>query len=95
MEDLRQLALRSSWSGDSKTSAVESVGLCPSCRGSGLRPITGLWVALDDRSISLGLLLTSPRAWSTSTKRWLAASVASVFAVVGWSTWISALLHAL
>lgn len=92
MDDLRAVARRQSLSGDSKTSAVESAGLCPSCRGSGLRPTTGLWVASDRQGISVAMQLTSPRAWSPWTKRLLAASVVSACGTAGWFTWIADLV---
>lgn len=79
-------------SGGSRTSAIESAGLCPSCRGSGLRSTTGLWVALDALGISMALQLTSPRAWSPWTRRSLLAFVASVVVAVGLPTWILDLL---
>lgn len=93
MEDLRAAVLRANLSGGSKHSAVESAGLCPSCRGSGLRPTTGLWAEWSAHGISAGMLLTSPKGWSRSTKRLVWAFVGSVCATAGWST-LTAVLHA-
>lgn len=69
-----------------RPSGLELAGRCPSCQGSGLRPPIGLWVALDSHGISAVAQLTSPRAWSRSTKRVMLALLASVCGTVGWST---------
>ena len=77
--------LRSSWP-SSSPSAIESVALCRSCRGTGLRPPTGLWVELPGASISAVPLPTSRPSWSLWLRRVLLVLAASVFAKVGLST---------
>lgn len=94
MDELRQIALLRNLYGDSKTSAIASAGLCPSCRGSGLRPVNALSVSLDGQHMLMGLALTSPKAWSRGTRRSLVAFVVSVSTVAGWST-LTSVGHAL
>lgn len=77
---------RRSSSGASKISAVELAGLCPCCRGTGLRPTTGVWVALDVHGTSIGMQLTSLRAWSPWTKRSLLVFVVSASVAAGLPT---------
>jgi hypothetical protein len=44
-----------------------------------------VWVALETHDISMGMRLTSRRAWFGLTMLSLSAFVASVYAAAGWS----------
>lgn len=71
----------------SKLSAIEEAGRCPSCRGTGARPTTGVSVVLPTLSICVEVRPTSQAAGSRWKKRVLLVLGALVTATAGSSTW--------
>lgn len=68
-------------------SELTQLGQCGWCRGTGVRPTTGLLVEHHRASTFVGVQLTWSRGWSGRLKRYGLALLVSASAVAGPFTW--------